>query len=205
MTPIESTQDTGCRRSRPRILEAARRLACEDVGGPLTMEAIAASAGVTRRTLYNHFANLGDLCMAACAPLFAHCRAVLPPRDVSPRPVRALLHAVAHDVIQLQRDPMHSVLKRAAKLQSLTAPELRRAYAVQVRDPLRRIVAERLSASLHGLRGEALADEVLATLEVANRLDYLVRDLERAGTGAVVVDMLLDRLGLHSELQQRAA
>ncbi|VWX54349.1 hypothetical protein NOVOSPHI9U_60254 [Novosphingobium sp. 9U] len=198
-------QDPASRRSRPRILEAARRLASAEGEGPLTMEAIAASSGVTRRTLYNHFANLGDLCMVACAPLFAHCRAALPLSDTAPRPVRDLLHALACDVVQLQRDPVHIALKRTAKLQSLTAPQLRHAYSVQIREPLRRIVAGRLSASLPGLPSETLADEVLSTLEAANRLDYLVRDLERAGAGAVIVDMLLDRLDLQADQPRRAA
>lgn len=205
MTLQGSIQDAGSRRSRPRILEAARRLAAGEADGPLTMEAIAASAGVTRRTLYNHFANLSDLCMAACAPLFAHCRSALPARDPAPRPVRAQLHVVAAEVIGFQRDPVHVALKRTTKLQSLTAPELRQAYRAQIREPLRRTVAERLKVVLPGQPSEALADEVLATLEVANRLDYLVRDLSRARTGAVVVDMLLDRLGLQGDLQRRAA
>lgn len=118
---------------------------------------------------------------------------------------RARMHGLASDVLRFQRDPIHMALKRATKLQSLTAPELRHAYRTRVREPLGALVANRLDGLLPAKPGRTTVDEILATLEVVNRLDFLVRDLAVGGKGSVVVDMLLDRVGMAVEPQRRAA
>ncbi|MFC0203458.1 TetR/AcrR family transcriptional regulator [Novosphingobium soli] len=193
------------RRSRPRILAAAEQLAAtEQKAGPLTMEAIASAAGVTRRTLYNHFANLTELCMAASEPLFAHCAAVLPPLEADMRPIRMRLHALAVDVLGFQRDPLHGRLKAMVELQSGAIPSLAEAYRQRVSLPLRRLVATRLALPLHAAgTGTADAGDLLATLDAVERLDYFIADLSARGSNAIVVDLLVDRVG--GSLPQRFA
>lgn len=191
MSNPDSSDDRALRRARPRILQAVTRMI--EGRGVLTMEAIAAEAGVTRRTLYNHFANVDELCRAACAPLVARCVAAMPAADCDGRPLRQRLHGVAVDVIRFQRNLVHARLRRIAFIHALTAPGLARCYEEAVTMPLRERVASRLGYDTGSLQTTE-ASHILTMLEFASHLEYLVCDLSRSGPGSVVVDMLIDRL-----------
>src|SRR5882724_11803174 len=51
-------------RTRARLVEAAAKLIGEDGYETLVLEAVAEKAGVTRRTIYDHFRNKDDLIVA---------------------------------------------------------------------------------------------------------------------------------------------
>ncbi|MBX3560326.1 MAG: TetR/AcrR family transcriptional regulator [Sphingomonas sp.] len=71
------SQSTGAKRARGRprnevgirrALEAARDILLAEGFGRLTMEAVAARSGVSKPTLYRHWANAQELAMAALLP-----------------------------------------------------------------------------------------------------------------------------------------
>jgi AcrR family transcriptional regulator len=197
--------EVGTRKSRPRILAAALELAVDEQAGPLTMEAVASRAGVTRRTVYNHFANVSDLCLAACAPMFGHCTALLPKAIPDHRPARSRIHALALEIIAFQREPQHLRLRKVVKVQSFAMPALAEAYRGCVTAALERIAVQRLAGTSLTDVDPDLAERVIATLDTIGRLDYLVADLRRSGPGSVVVDLVLDQLGTSCVVHNQAA
>lgn len=197
--------EVGARKSRPRILAAALELAVDEQAGPLTMEAVASRAGVTRRTVYNHFANVIDLCLAACAPMLGHCTALLPKAIPDHRPARSRIHALALEIIAFQREPQHLRLRKIVKVQSFSIPALVQAYHGCVTSALERITVLRLAGTSLTDVNVDLAGQVIAALDTIGRLDYLVADLHRSGPSSVVVDLVLDQLGTFRVVHDQAA
>ena len=65
---MTSTAETGTPRDRRRraIVDAARALTTEHGPAGFTVDRVAEVAGVSRRTVFNHFAGLDDLLVAVC-------------------------------------------------------------------------------------------------------------------------------------------
>lgn len=90
---------------RLAILDAARALATEHGSAGFTVDQVAARAGVSRRTVFNHFAGLDQLLVAVCERLLAETttelldevdRRIAILRGEGPEPAgRTLLAAVA--------------------------------------------------------------------------------------------------------------
>ena len=64
MTRIGQPQNARSRRTRTALLDGARRLLEEEGPGALTMDRVAAEAGVSRRSAYLHVASRGELLLA---------------------------------------------------------------------------------------------------------------------------------------------
>ena len=64
MTRIGEPQNARSRRTRAALLDGARRLLEDEGSGALTMERVAAEAGVSRRSAYLHVASRGELLLA---------------------------------------------------------------------------------------------------------------------------------------------
>ena len=64
MPRIAEPQNARSRRTRTALLDGARRLLEEEGPGALTMERVAAEAGVSRRSAYLHVASRGELLLA---------------------------------------------------------------------------------------------------------------------------------------------
>jgi AcrR family transcriptional regulator len=61
---IGEPQNARSRRTRTALLDGARRLLEDEGSGALTMERVAAEAGVSRRSAYLHVASRGELLLA---------------------------------------------------------------------------------------------------------------------------------------------
>ena len=72
--PTSGTQREERRRA---LVDAARALATEHGPDGFTVESVATSAGVSRRTVFNHFAGLDDLLVAVCEQILAEVTADL--------------------------------------------------------------------------------------------------------------------------------
>lgn len=70
MRPSVDSTDPRAQRTRRQIFEAARRLVTERGTSEITLSALAESAGVTRQTVYLHFADAGAAVTAAAVALF---------------------------------------------------------------------------------------------------------------------------------------
>ena len=64
MARIGEPQNARSRRTRTALLDGARRLLEDEGSGALTMERVAAEAGVSRRSAYLHVASRGELLLA---------------------------------------------------------------------------------------------------------------------------------------------
>ena len=73
MTTAPSTDGRGALREQRRaaIIDAARGLATEHGSDGFTVDQVAQLAGVSRRTVFNHFAGVDDLLVAVCEQILA--------------------------------------------------------------------------------------------------------------------------------------
>ncbi|MCK9794034.1 TetR/AcrR family transcriptional regulator [Isoptericola sp. 4D.3] len=71
-------------RTRRNIVDAATGLMHETAGIAFSVEDLAARAGVSRRTVFNHFASLDDVVAAVGAEIFGAVREALPAVDPQP-------------------------------------------------------------------------------------------------------------------------
>ena len=73
MSAPPSTAVAGSQREQRHraLVDAARALATEHGADGFTVEAVASLAGVSRRTVFNHFAGLDDLLVAVCEQILA--------------------------------------------------------------------------------------------------------------------------------------
>lgn len=120
--------------TRERILAAARALLRAHGYAGFTMEGVALESGLTRRTLYNRFADREALYCASRAALLTEFEPLLPSAVEGEAPaaverfVALSLDALAH--------PAHVELARSAEFDSLAFPWVAELYETRVLRPL---------------------------------------------------------------------
>lgn len=158
----EDTEDPRIRRSRTAILEAVFELVLEQGVSGLSMEGVAARAGIAKSTVYRHFSSTAAMVVTVCEQLST---------AVPPPPVTA---SVEDDVRQTLR-------RLAAELESASWPRLLAALVdASERDPQlaalhsgffvgrRRPLEERLEVAVRAGDLDAGTDvSLLATMLVA--------------------------------------
>jgi AcrR family transcriptional regulator len=146
-------------RSRQAIVEALLSLLREGHARPSSNQ-VAERAGVTARTLFNHFGDMESLLGAASAAQLERVRSLRPrPPDADDRPTR--LHSLADQLALLFEDTMHV---RWAVL-SATPPSPTSLVAVDTaRAELRATIAEFLQPEVDAL-GAAGAERLLDALD----------------------------------------
>ena len=134
------------------ILEAAFALIVEQGYDALTMEALAARVGISRQTLYHHFASKEDITLRAVLTLMERGIAEIEAIDASQPPVERLVRVV-RGMLQSRFQPRTAALVkvRYALMPVKAHPDYRRAFERRA-DTLAQIVAAAQSA------GEIRAD-----------------------------------------------
>jgi AcrR family transcriptional regulator len=161
-------------RGRPRssaadaaILDATRDLLAEGGWTALTVEGVAARAGVAKTTVYRRFASRTELAVAVLADLLESTWTALEASDDPHRAVRDAIRACA----AAYRSPS----ARAAYLAVIAAadrdPALRAAVDERVVDQARRIVARGLGLMLE--QGSTTAAGAAAVIESDLLLDLV--------------------------------
>ncbi|HMA14616.1 MAG: TetR/AcrR family transcriptional regulator [Bacteroidota bacterium] len=89
-----------------------------------TMETIAAKAGVSKQTVYNHFQSKDGLFKATVADLTSGLMAPLVVRERGGQPPERLLHALAVDYLTLMLQPSSLALHRLVVAEAARFPEL---------------------------------------------------------------------------------
>ncbi len=140
-------------RGRPRstvadeaILDATRAVLAEDGWAALTVEGVAARAGVAKTTVYRRFASRADLAVAAVAQLVAAARTA--PGSGASEDIRNAITACA----DVYGRPAARAAYLAVVAEAGRDPVLREAVERQVIQPARQIVADGLSRAVE--RGE---------------------------------------------------
>jgi AcrR family transcriptional regulator len=153
-------------RGRPRsvaadeaILEATRAVLAEDGWAALTVEGVAARAGVAKTTVYRRFSSRADLAVAAVAQLVAAARTA--PGNGAAEDISNAIRACA----DVYGRPAARAAYLAVVAEAGRDPALRAAVEGRVITPARQIVADGLDRAV--ARGEI-------TRELADsRLDLL--------------------------------
>ena len=148
MSMIESapTASRGGRPSREeaarlgeRILDAAMELMLEQGYGATSIEAVAARAGVSKRTFYHRFADKATLVQAVVARVVERARPPLAPRPAQPGTVpeaagvealRRSLHEFGTHTLRAALSPQVLALYRLIVGESHRFPDLLRAVAL---------------------------------------------------------------------------
>ncbi len=153
-------------RGRPRsaaadeaILEATRTVLAEDGWAALTVEGVAARAGVAKTTVYRRFASRADLAVAAVAQLVAAARTA--PGSTAADDIRNAITACAG----INSRPAARAAYLAVIAEAGRDPALRAAVDSQVIAPARDLVAEGLQRAVS--RGE------ISEQTAAGRIDVL--------------------------------
>ncbi|GAA1585819.1 TetR/AcrR family transcriptional regulator [Actinoplanes couchii] len=134
-------------RSRTAILDAALALITESGYAALTIEAIAARAGVGKQTIYRWWKGRGEIVLDALAE---QVTAAGPPALPDTGDLEADLRLVVRATVAELADPKLSEITRALTVESLTSES----FADQVRD---RILRPQLDTIKDRLRGHVRA------------------------------------------------
>ena len=141
----ESTRGRGRPRSAAAdeaILEATRAVLAEDGWAALTVEGVAARAGVAKTTVYRRFASRADLAVAAVAQLLAAARTA--PGATAADDIRNAITACA----DINRRPAARAAYLAVIAEAGRDPALRAAVEQQVIEPARELVVEGLERAV---------------------------------------------------------
>jgi len=170
-------------RGRPRsshadaaILDAVRALLAEGGWTALTVEGVAARAGVAKSTVYRRFASRTELAVAAVAELLDEAAVPLDPGSTPHEQVRRSAQAIA----DVYGRPAARAAYLAVMAESGRDADLRAAVDTQVLGPARALVVERLelgaeAGAIPAGDAEARADLVFDLLAGALVHRILVR------------------------------
>lgn len=175
-TPLAAPQ---CRSDvvRRRILDSARNFLAGHDNRQLSIEAVAAHAGLTRRTIYNRFASRDDLYRASRLELLGSVESALPTSINENMPFREAMEFFAAHVLEVMTSREHQEFWRSMRRDGVDHPWLRSEYDRRIMRPLELLVDHQML--LRGRRGEILpsdsapsARSFLTTLIAATSLEH---------------------------------
>ncbi|MBE1484836.1 TetR/AcrR family transcriptional regulator [Plantactinospora soyae] len=149
-------------RSRRAILTAAVELLGETGYNELTIEAIAARAGVGKQTIYRWWSGKGAVILDALSDAALAVDASMPDTG----DIRTDLYAIIRPTVAELADPRLSATSRALSIETLSDEAL----AEQVRD---RLLRPQLDAVKDRLRAAQLADQVRADVDLDQAVELL--------------------------------
>ncbi|WP_162558857.1 TetR/AcrR family transcriptional regulator [Sphingorhabdus sp. EL138] len=124
--------------SRRLILDAARRKLCDQSFSEFAMEVVAEEAGVSRRTVYNQFANREELYCASRLELFEKIDLALAEIQFDPdQPVEQMLHRFCELGIAILLSPESLELRASRARDRLSFQWIEEQYTHRIDDPLR--------------------------------------------------------------------
>src|SRR6201993_5615243 len=138
--------DAAARRvpSQDAIVEAAERLFLERGFGAVSMDDLAAAAGVARRTLYNQFASKEEIFREMLLRVSAQLETALPPGIETQGDVEEVLRLVARMILELHQHPEYLGFLRMVVADSRQFPWIAEEFAA-VMDPQTERLARYLS------------------------------------------------------------
>jgi AcrR family transcriptional regulator len=104
--------------TRERLIEAAIRLMSRPGGGLVSIEAIAAEAGMTKGAVYHHFADRGELLRAVArrvSPVDEIRDKVAPTIDLPPREGLIAIASAYYDAMRSRADLIHNLAANSAQ------------------------------------------------------------------------------------------
>jgi TetR/AcrR family transcriptional regulator of autoinduction and epiphytic fitness len=149
----DAGSQAGAGGSREVIVNAAQRLFLEHGFGAVSMDELAAAAGVARRTLYNQFASKEEIFREMLPRVSHQLEDALPPGIETQGDVEDVLRLIARAILDLHRRPSYLGLFRMVVADARQFPWIGEAFAA-VMDPL----TERLERYLAYLTSMGILD-----------------------------------------------
>lgn len=155
MTPIQTMATaeeprTLTERKREAILEAAIAQFREHGFQRASMDAIAAAAGVSKRTVYNHFPSKDELFAAILRQLWERSRALVALGYSAARPLREQLFELLEQKMRLLQDESFLALTRVALAEMMHTPERARALVERLSEKEEGVAAWMRAAQADG-------------------------------------------------------
>ncbi|MEP3225531.1 MAG: TetR/AcrR family transcriptional regulator [Parasphingorhabdus sp.] len=156
--------------SRRLILDAARRKLREDSFKEFAMESVATEAGVSRRTVYNQFANREELYCASRLELFETIDQAL--SDIKfdvEQPVEKMLHRFCTAGIAILLSPESFELRASRARDRRSFPWIEEQYDHRIDEPLRLkiehfLLSLMLKGDMEQTNPSPLADSLLSAI-----------------------------------------
>lgn len=146
--------------SREAIVEAAARLFLERGFGAVSMDDLAKTAGVARRTLYNQFANKEEIFQEMLLMVSRQLEDAFPPGIETQGDVEEVLRLVARVILDLHKNPEYLGFLRMVVADSRQFPWIAKAFAA-IMDPqterLTRLLAHLTAMGVLNCRNPVLA------------------------------------------------
>lgn len=192
--------------SRRLILDAARRKLCNQSFNEFAMEAVATEAGVSRRTVYNQFANREELYCASRMQLFEKVDLALAEiKFDTDQPVEKMLHRFCEAGISILLSPESFELRASRARDRRAFRWIEEQYAHRIDEPLR-LKIEHFLLSLM-LKGDIeQTDPAPLAASLLSAINACVDDDSKAEsnlkhppvfTPKEIADIYLKRLPLH--------
>ena len=124
--------------SREAIVDAAERLFLAHGFGAVSMDDLAESAGVARRTLYNQFASKEEIFREMLLRLSGQLEDALPPGIETQGSVEEVLPLIGRAILQLHRRPGYLGFFRIAVAESMQFPWIAEAFAAVMEPAMER-------------------------------------------------------------------
>ncbi|WP_171012525.1 MULTISPECIES: TetR/AcrR family transcriptional regulator [unclassified Sphingomonas] len=134
--PPETSAPRSRRENRAAILLAGRALFARHGLAGVTFEHIAREARLTRRTIYNHFANVDELFVAVIHQTLRQLKAQVPAAPPGEQQLHPALNRFMRDLLVLFTSTCFSDLHLALVRHGNDHPELRSAFEREILDPL---------------------------------------------------------------------
>jgi len=150
--------------NRARILDAASRLLRMRSLDALSMDEIARAAGLTRRTIYNHFASTDEIFAVSRKALFAEIAPLVPVSIVDTASPRMALTRFAYQAQRLFDDIRHADLHLAVAREGHARPWIAHYYEARIQSPMIAALATCLAEARHN--GEFAGDPHTAAFQL---------------------------------------
>lgn len=122
--------------TRRHIIAVARRLFAERSFASTGLDTVATQAGLSRRSLYNHFSDKQELYRAVMEKGLFEAAAKIPLLPASGQSAYSGLFIFSERLFDLLASPLHMELLAAVIKDGADQPWLREAYRRQLREPL---------------------------------------------------------------------
>ena len=120
--------------SREAIVEAAERLFLQRGFGAVSMDELAESAGVARRTLYNQFSSKEEIFREMLRRVSSQLETAFPPGLETQGEVEEVLRLIAHQILDLHKHPEYLGFLRMVIADSRQFPWIAKEFAA-IMDP----------------------------------------------------------------------
>lgn len=197
------------RDNRQAILVAGCALFARHGLAGVTFDDVARETGLTRRTIYNHFANVDDLFLASTQGMLQQLKARLPATPAVEQPLGIAIDRFVRELLGLFTHPRFADVHLVLVRHGTDHPVLRRAFEQQVLAPLYAMFSAYLRArSAHTRVDEScrMAQEVVtAVLGLAETARLLGRSGEEAARHVLPLAGTIARTLVQGERERLAA